>query len=173
MCRRPAACCASPSGTRWRRRSAAPTQPSRHPAGRDEIDDAVAEVDAFLHASDGIRSASWWLSERSTPDDLEEQLLARGCTRYDDDYLHAAMLLTAEPPARPTTSRRARSRTLEEFVEARRVATRGVRRPRQPRTDDDELRREWEHRCTSRCYAAWIDGRIASVGRGVPSRASA
>src|SRR5439155_3125428 len=65
-----------------------------------EIADAVAEVDAFLHASDTSR-ASWWLTERSTPDDLEERLLGAGCTRHDGDYLHAAMLLTAEPPLVP------------------------------------------------------------------------
>src|SRR4051812_13695773 len=63
-----------------------------------EIEDAVRDVAGFL-AESGTRRASWWLTERSTPDDVEERLLAAGCTRDDSDYLHAAMLLTTPPPA--------------------------------------------------------------------------
>jgi hypothetical protein len=127
-----------------------------------EIADAVAEVAAFLQASETSR-ASWWLTERSTPDDLEDRLLDAGCTRHDDDYLHAAMLLTAEPPFVPGVAAR-EVRTLEEFAEARRVGLAAFADPNIPAPTDDELRREWDS-LHEPLYAAWVDGRIAAVGR--------
>src|SRR4051794_5893972 len=60
-----------------------------------EVEAAVAEVDAFMRENDTVR-ASWWVCERSTPDDVEERLLAAGCYVVDDDYLNAAMVLTRE-----------------------------------------------------------------------------
>ena len=62
-----------------------------------EVGDAVGEVAALLQAS-GAQRCSWWLTERATPVDLEDDLLTLGLTRDDADYLHAAMLLTREPP---------------------------------------------------------------------------
>ena len=37
----------------------------------DEIEVAVAQVDTFM-AETGTRIASWWVTERSTPDDVED-----------------------------------------------------------------------------------------------------
>jgi hypothetical protein len=127
-----------------------------------EIADAIADVDAFLHES-GTSRASWWLTERSTPDDLEERLLDAGCTRDDADYLHSAMLLTSEPPRVPGVEAREVT-TLEEFAEARRVGLAAFADPRIPDPSDDELRTEWEA-LFEPLFAAWLDGRIASVGR--------
>jgi len=127
-----------------------------------EIADAVAEVDAFLHESETLL-ASWWLTERSTPEDLEDRLLDAGCTRHDADYLHAAMLLTSGPPRVPGVEAREVA-TPGEFAEARRVAVAAFADPRIPAPTDDELRREWES-LHEPLYAAWLDGRIASVGR--------
>src|SRR5690242_2727844 len=62
-----------------------------------DVEVAVAEVDELVRRAQ-VKRCSWWLSERSTPDDLEEQLLALGLRRDESDYLHAAMLLTVEPP---------------------------------------------------------------------------
>jgi hypothetical protein len=114
----------------------------------DDVERAVAEVDAFMRDSETTR-ASWWLTERSTPADVEERLLAAGCRR-DDDYLHAAMVLTREPPA-------------VDGVVARRIET-----PDEQREALALQRAVFGADATSVPeYAAWIDGRIASVGRAI------
>jgi hypothetical protein len=131
-----------------------------------DVEVAVAQVDDLVREAQ-VQKCSWWLSERSTPDDLEEQLLAYGLKRYDHDYLHAAMLLTTEPPRVDDVEVRTVA-TLEEYVEARRItrAAFGNPEPEQPR---DELAREWKRRIDP-SFAAWIDGRMASVGSVVLTR---
>ena len=79
-----------------------------------EIGEAVADVDAFMREAGNAR-ASWWLTERSTPADLEERLLAVGCRREESDYLHAGMVLTRGPPAVDGVEARGIA-SLEEFV---------------------------------------------------------
>jgi hypothetical protein len=128
----------------------------------DDAQTAVAEVDALMREAGNVR-ASWWLTERSTPDDVEERLLAAGCHRDDADYLHAAMVLTREPPAVDGVEAR-RIETLDEFTEARRLqravfATATV----------EDFEAEW-NQLPDPYYAAWIDGRMASVGRVVFTR---
>jgi hypothetical protein len=128
----------------------------------DETEAAIAEVDAFMHDAGNVRAA-WWLSERSTPDDLEERLLAAGCVRDDSDYLNAAMVLTREPPAVNGVVAR-RIETFEEFVESRRLQrsvfhAEGV----------EDFRAEWEQ-LPDPVFAAWLDGGMASVGRVVFTR---
>jgi hypothetical protein len=126
----------------------------------DELPDAIAEVEAFMHESD-TRRASWWLTERSTPD--EEAFLAAGLRRVKSDYLHAAMVLTSEPPAAEDIEVR-QLETLEEYVESRRLSLAAFANPDQRIPSDEDLAVEWEHAVDPR-FAAWIDGRMASVGR--------
>jgi hypothetical protein len=127
----------------------------------DEIDDAVADVARFLDES-GARRASWWLTERSTPHDLEQRLLDAGLTRDDADYLHAAMLLTKPPPQVDLEAREIA--TVEEFVEATRVQSAAFANPHIPEKSDAELAAEYEH-LADPIFAAWVEGRIAAVGR--------
>src|SRR6266705_2193497 len=101
----------------------------------NELPDAIAEVEAFMHESDAAR-ASWWLTERSTPD--EDALLAAGLQRVEGDYLHAAMVLTSEPPAVEGIEVR-QVETLEEYVEARRLALDVFANPDQRNPSDEEL----------------------------------
>jgi hypothetical protein len=134
---------------------------------RDEdLPDAIADVDRFMHES-GAGRASWWLTERSTPE--EEAFLAAGLQRLDEDYLFAAMVLTSEPPAVEGLDVR-RVETLEEYVESRRLALEAFADPRQRRPSDEDLGTEWEHRIDPR-FAVWIDGRMAAVGRAVYTNA--
>lgn len=132
----------------------------------EELPEAIAEVDAFMHAH-GIERASWWLTERSTP--AEEAFLAAGLNRVESDYRHAAMVLTAEPPSVAGIETR-EIETLEEFVESRRLALEAFSNPHQREPSDEELAAEWEHRADPD-FAAWVDGRMASVGRAVYTRA--
>jgi len=128
----------------------------------DELVDAIADVDAFMHES-GTERASWWLTERSTPH--EDAFLAAGLQRVEADYLFAAMVLTSGPPAVEGVEVR-RIETAEEYAQARRLALAAFADPRQRTPSDEELAAEWEHRADPR-FAAWIDGRMASVGRAV------
>jgi hypothetical protein len=135
---------------------------------KDELADTIAEVDAFLHETNTKR-ASWWLTERSTPE--EETFVAAGLRRDEADYLHAAMVLTTEPPtvdgleARPIE-------TFAEFVESRRLAIAAFANPKQSQPTDEELASEWE-RQSEPVFAAWLDGRMAAVGGAYFTRAGA
>lgn len=132
----------------------------------NELPEAVAQVDAFMHES-GTKRASWWLTERSTPE--EDAFLAAGLRRVESDYLHAAMVLTKEPPsvegieARPVT-------TLEEYAESRLLALEAFASPHEREPSEEKLAAEWKHQIEP-TFAAWIDGRMASTGRAVYTRA--
>jgi hypothetical protein len=132
----------------------------------DELATAVADVDDFMRES-GTGRASWWLTERSTPG--EDAFLAAGLQRVEGDYLHAAMTLTTEPPGVEGIEVR-RIETLAEFVESRRLALDAFANPHQRRPSDEELAAEWEEQVDP-IFAAWLDGRMASVGRAIYTRA--
>ena len=132
----------------------------------DELATAIADVDGFMHES-GTRRASWWLTERSTPS--EDAFLAAGLQRVEGDYLHAAMTLTTEPPGVEGIEVR-RIETLEEFVESRRLALDAFANPHQREPSEEELAAEWEQQADP-IFAAWLDGRMASVGRAIYTRA--
>ena len=134
----------------------------------DELPKTIARVDAFMHES-GAERASWWLTERSTPH--EEAFRAAGLQFYEPDYLFASMLLTREPPPADGVEVR-RIETFDEYAAARRLSLEAFSDPRQRRPTDDELAAEWEHEVDPR-FAAWLDGRMASVGRAVYTRAGA
>jgi hypothetical protein len=129
-----------------------------------DADAVVAEV-ADLVARCGAERIAWWLTERSTPDDLEEQLLARGLILDEADYRHAGMLLTREPPAvdgidvRPVAS-------LEENALARRLSREafGV-----PAATPEQLAAEWNAGIEP-AWIAYVDGEPASVGRAIYTR---
>lgn len=131
-----------------------------------ELPDAVADVDAFMHES-GAERASWWLTERSTPG--EEAFLAAGLVRNEVDYLFASMVLTSEPPAVEGIEVREVT-TPEEYAESRRLMIEAFAEPDQRNPTDDDLAAEWEHHVDP-IFAAWLDGRMASVGRGIYTRA--
>lgn len=128
----------------------------------EDLPEAIAAVDGFMHES-GAGRASWWLTERSTPG--EEAFLAAGLQRLEEDYIFAAMVLTSEPPAVEGLEVR-QVETLEEYAESRRLALAAFADPRQRVPSDEDLATEWEHRLDPR-FAVWIDGRMASVGRAV------
>jgi hypothetical protein len=132
----------------------------------DELPEAIADVDAFMRES-GTQRASWWLTERSTPG--EEAFLAAGLRRVESDYLHAAMVLTTPPPKVEGIEIR-QVTTLEEYAESRRLALAAFANPHQRNPSDEDLAAEWEHRVDP-LFAAWLDGRMASVGRAIYTRA--
>ena len=134
----------------------------------DELQQAIAEVDAFMHES-GAERASWWLTERSTPD--EEAFLVAGLQLNEVDYRFASMVLTSEPPQVDGVEVRL-IETFAEYAESRRLALEAFADPRQRHPTDDDLAAEWEHQ-VALTFAAWLDGRMASVGRAVSTGAGA
>lgn len=132
----------------------------------DEVAAAIADVDAFMEES-GTARASWWLTERSTPH--EEAFLTAGLHRDENDYLHAAMVLTTPPPAVEGIEAR-RIETFDEYAESRRLALDAFANPHQRKPTSEDLAAEWEHQINP-VFAAWLDGRMASVGGAVYTRA--
>jgi hypothetical protein len=132
----------------------------------DDLTAAITEVDGFMHDS-GTERAGWWLTERSTPD--EDAFLAAGLNRDQRDYLHAAMTLTSAPPAVGGIEAR-RIETFEEYVESRWLGLEAFANPHQRVPTSEELAVEWEHEIDP-TFAAWLDGRMASVGRAIYTRA--
>ena len=55
----------------------------------DEIGDAVEAARSFMRVT-GVPVGSWWISEHSTPADLETRLLTHGLTIVEDDYSHVS-----------------------------------------------------------------------------------
>ena len=135
---------------------------------RRDVEAALDEV--YVMVRSRAERCSWWLTERSKPTDLEERLLALGLVP-DDDYQHAGMLLTREPPRVDGVEAR-QVKTLAEYAEARRLAFDAFANPHQRLPTADEIAAQWQ-REVDPTYAAWIDGRMASVGRAIFTRAGA
>jgi hypothetical protein len=131
----------------------------------DELPQAIAEVDAFMHES-GTERASWWLTERSTPS--EDAFLSAGLELVESDYLFAAMVLTREPPAVEGIEVR-RIATFEEYAESRRLSLEAFAEQHEREPTAEQLEAEWAVQ-TDPTFAAWLDGRMASVGRAIYTR---
>jgi hypothetical protein len=129
-----------------------------------DADEAVATVRGFMGDTRGT-VASWWLSEHSTPADVEERLLAAGLRIVEGDYLIDGMLLTAAPPAANVVARRVAA--FDEFLAAVELQYEVFDLPAARRRSAEGLAASWEieHRSDVwALYAAWIDGRIAGAG---------
>jgi len=137
----------------------------------DAIEDAVDDVARFLARTD-TRIASWWLTERSTPHDLEERLLAAGLERKDDDYLIDGLLATTAPPPGPPEVEAREVAGVEEHVAARNVQYDGFGTPAEQRLSDDALAAEYG-RTSAPLYAAWIDGKLVAAARAAFARCGA
>lgn len=137
----------------------------------DEVEVAVAEVARFLEQTDTL-IASWWLTERSTPDDVEPRLLAAGLERKDDDYLIDGLLATTAPPPGPPDVEAREVASVEEHVAARRLQYEGFGTPPEQRLSDDEVAAEYG-RTSSLLYAAWIDGEMVAAARAAFARCGA
>jgi hypothetical protein len=132
--------------------------------GRDDVADGLVEVRAFMREHD-VRVGSWWLSERSTPDDLEERLLDLGLVRIPGDYELDGMVLTTEPPPGPADVEARRVRTADEYAAARLLQFDVFDSPTDHRRDHAALADEFERGEGGPVYAAWLGGELAAAGR--------
>jgi hypothetical protein len=132
--------------------------------GRDDVAGGLAEVRAFMREHD-VRIGSWWLSERSTPDDAEERLLDLGLVRVPCDYELDGMLLTTEPPPGPADVEARRVRTSDEYAAARLLQFDVFDSPADHRRDRAALVEEFERGEGGVVYAAWVGGELVAAGR--------
>jgi hypothetical protein len=136
-----------------------------------DLADAVADVRAFL-AETRTQVASWWLSERSTPENVEAQLLAAGAVRADADYLNEGLLATEPPPAGPPEIVARELASLDEYLEAQTVHDAAFGTAPAGRRTRAQLEAAFRAR-TEAVYAAWLDGRMIGTGRAVFTRVGA
>jgi hypothetical protein len=135
----------------------------------DEVDDAVDAARSFMRVT-GSTVASWWLSEHSTPDDLEGRLLDRGLSIVQGDYLIDGMLLRSPPPPCPAGVEARIVRNVDEFVAAIEAQYEAFDTSPSRRRDPAALAEDYDLERQSEVvalYAAWLDGRIAGGGRAI------
>jgi hypothetical protein len=135
----------------------------------DETDDALEAARSFMRVT-GATTASWWLSEHSTPADLESRLLESGLFVVDGDYLIDGMLLTSPPSAAPSGIDVHVVRNAEEFVAVTGAQDDAFEEPASQRRDAAALLDEYELERQSDVVAlsgAGVDGRVAGGGRAM------
>ena len=130
-----------------------------------DISARLDEVRGFMR-SNGVRVGHWWVCERSTPADLEEQLLANGLVRVRGDYEVAGMLLGSEPPAAHPDIETRRVRNATEYADARELVYGVFNLAADRRSTRAELEAEFvDIGVDNAFYGAWIDGELVGVGR--------
>ena len=139
----------------------------------DDVLERLAEARAFMRTHD-VRIGSWWLCERSTPADVEAQLLAAGLVKVPGDYEVAGMLLTHEPPAGPPDVEARRVRDADEYAAARELQYEVFDSPADHRRTRDQLIAQFDGSTDAGAvYGAWIDGELVAVGRAFFAREGA
>ncbi len=132
-----------------------------------EAPDAVAEVRELL-APAGTRVVSWWLSDRATPEDVEQQLLAAGLELVADDYLLDGLLATSPPPAGPPDVEVRPATTAAEWAALRELQDGVFDNPPERRATREQLLAEFG-RTSAVLFGAWLEGELAGAGAATPS----
>ena len=129
--------------------------------------DAVAEVRELL-APTGGRVVSWWLTDRATPEDVEEQLLAAGLEVVADDYRLDGLLATAPPPDGPPEIEVRPATTAEEWAALRELQDGVFDNPPDRRPTREQLLAEFP-KTRAILFGAFLDGDLVGAGAASPS----
>ena len=132
----------------------------------DAVDDAVRVARAFMEQHE-IRIASWWVSEHSTPTNVEERLLACGLRVVEHDHLVGGLLATSAPPAGPPDVVARAVANVDEYVAVTETMFEAFDTPSTQRYDAAAEYEEVRGSDVVVRYAAWIDGRIVGGGRAI------
>ena len=132
-----------------------------------EAADAVAEVRELLTPA-GSRVVSWWLTERATPGNVEEQLLAAGLEIVRSDYRLDALLATTPPPAGPPEIEVRLASSAEEWATIRELQDSVFDNPPERRPTREQLLAEFPG-TNSVLFGAWLDGELVGAGAAAPS----
>jgi GNAT superfamily N-acetyltransferase len=139
--------------------------------GEQDADHAIATVREFMETTH-TKIASWWLTELSTPGDVEERLLDGGLVIVDDDYHLDGLLLTREPPAGPPDVVARPVESAAEYVAATESMYEAFDLPADRRRDEAGLVAEHELRQGADAevvYAAWTEGTLVGYARSMQS----
>jgi GNAT superfamily N-acetyltransferase len=129
--------------------------------------EALAEVRGLLVPAE-TSVVSWWLTERSTPEDVEEQLVAAGLKVVADDYRLDGLLATTPPPAGPPDVEVRLVTTAEEWVDVRELQDGIFDAPPERRPTREKLLAEFE-RTQAALFGAWLDGELVGAAGATPS----
>ena len=132
-----------------------------------ETADAVAEVRGLLRPA-GTRVVGWWLTERATPDDVEEQLLEAGVQLVESDYRLDGLLATTPPPAGPPEVEVRLATSAEEWAAVRELQDSVFDAPPERRPTREQLLAEFG-RTTTALFGARIGGELDGAGAASPS----
>jgi len=134
----------------------------------DHVAQAVEEVRALLLAR-GLDEVTWWVGERSTPDDLVERLELLGL-EPDDPPGMTTLAIARRPDGEPTVDVR-RVESLDDYLTALEIDWASFDLPEEQRKERRVAARlAWPLIVadgTSRVYLAYIDGRPVGFGRAV------
>jgi GNAT superfamily N-acetyltransferase len=132
-----------------------------------EAAEAVAEV-RELAAAARSRVVSWWVSERATPPDVENQLLDAGLQLLADDYLLDGLLATTPPPPGPPEVEVRQAASVEEWIAVRELQEAVFDNPPERRPSREEHAVDYE-RTNVALFGAWLDGELVGAGAASPT----
>ncbi|HEY3551639.1 MAG TPA: GNAT family N-acetyltransferase [Gaiellaceae bacterium] len=132
-----------------------------------EAPDAVAPVRELL-ATPGTRVVSWWLSERATPEDVEEQLLDAGLQLLADDYLLDGLLTTTPPPEGPADVEVRMAASAEQWAEIRELMDGVFDNPPERRPTREQMLAEFA-KTSAVLFGAWLDGELVGAAGATPT----
>jgi len=128
--------------------------------------DAIAEVRELL--GPGTRVVSWWLSDRSTPVNVEEQLLDSGLELLADDYLLDGLLTTTPPPQGPADVEVRMAPTAEEWADVRELQDDIFDNPPDRRPTREQMLMEFT-KSSAVLFGAWLDGELVGTAGATPT----
>jgi len=132
-----------------------------------EAADAVAEVRELLRPA-GTRVVGWWLCERATPGNVEEQLLEAGVQRVESDYRLDGLLATTPPPSGPPEVEVHLVTSAEEWADVREFQDGVFDNPPDRRATREQLLAEFGRTPTA-LFGARLDGELVGAGAASPS----
>jgi GNAT superfamily N-acetyltransferase len=142
--------------------------------GEDEVEAAVERVEGMIELK-GLKEATWWVGELSTPEDLGERLLALGLE--PDSPPDMVTLTIAEPPAGGATVEVRRVETFEDYLTALEIDWASFDVPEEERaTRRLEAEKAWprlQASDTQSTYLASVDGNPVGFGRAIFTRTAA
>ena len=132
-----------------------------------EAPEAVAEVRG-LFAPTGGRAVSWWLTDRATPHDVEQQLLAAGLEVVADDYRLDGLLATEPPPEGPPEIEVRPATIAEEWAAFRELQDSVFDNPIERRPTRAQFLAEFP-KTSAVLFGAFLGGELVGAGAASPS----
>src|SRR6202008_5005115 len=127
----------------------------------------VAEV-RELFAPTGGRVVSWWLTDRATPADVENQLLAAGLEVVAEDYRLDGLVATTPPPPGPDGIEVRPASTAEEWAHLRQFQDSVFDNPPDRRPTREQLLKEFTT-TSAVLFGTFLDGELVGAGAASPS----